>query len=191
MKILGISAGFHDAAVSVIDSHGDIAFAGHSERYSKKKNDANLCPDIVRELYGLNIGTIAYYERPWLKQLRQAYAGQGIEWNKITTGQILQQQLRPFLINDAKIHSYNHHLCHAAAGFQTSSFERATVVVIDAIGEWDTISIWGAEYDSKGRATYKKFWSQRYPHSIGLFYSAVTQRIGLHPLDEEIGRAHV
>jgi len=58
-------------------------------------------------------------------------------------------------------------------------------VVIDAIGEWDTISIWGAEYDSHGQATYRRLWRQRYPHSIGLFYSAVTQRIGLHPLDEE------
>jgi carbamoyltransferase len=57
--------------------------------------------------------------------------------------------------------------------------------VIDAIGEFDTISIWGAKYDTKNRATYKKLWSQNYPRSIGLFYSAVTQRIGLHPLDEE------
>ena len=73
----------------------------------------------------------------------------------------------------------------AAAGFQTSPFERATCVVIDAIGEWDTISIWGAEYDSKGKATYKKLWSQGYPHSIGLFYSAITGRIGLRILEDE------
>ena len=43
MNILGISAGFHDAAASVINTQGDILFAGHSERYSKKKNDANFC----------------------------------------------------------------------------------------------------------------------------------------------------
>ena len=185
MNILGVSAGFHDAALAVINPAGEILFAGHSERYSKKKNDADLCPGIVQELYGIGIGTIAYYERPWLKQLRQAYTGQGVEWNKLTTGQILRQQLRPFLMNDAKISSYNHHLSHAAAGFQTSPYDRATVVVIDAIGEWDTISIWGAEYDSTGKATYRKLWRQTYPHSIGLFYSAVTQRVGLHPLDEE------
>ena len=94
-NILGVSAGFHDAALSVINPQGEILFAAHSERYSKKKNDADLCPKIVSEIYGMNIGTIAYYERPWLKQLRQAYAGQGIEWNKITTNQILSQQLRP------------------------------------------------------------------------------------------------
>ena len=79
MNILGVSAGFHDAAVSVVSPAGEILFAAHSERYSKKKNDANLCPGIVKELYGMNIGTIAYYERSWLKQLRQAYSGQGIE----------------------------------------------------------------------------------------------------------------
>jgi carbamoyltransferase len=75
-------------------------------------------------------------------------------------------------------------LCHAAAGFQTSPFEDATVVVIDAIGEFDTITIWNAWYE-QGRARYKKVWSRQYPHSIGLFYSAMTHRIGLKPMDEE------
>jgi carbamoyltransferase len=79
---------------------------------------------------------------------------------------------------------HGHHLSHAAAGFQTSPFEDATVVVIDAIGEWDTISIWSAYYKD-GKARYKKLWSQKYPHSIGLFYSAMTKRAGLKPLDEE------
>jgi len=82
-------------------------------------------------------------------------------------------------------HGYNHHQCHAAAGFQTSPYSKATVVVIDAIGEWDTITIWGAEYDSTGRAKYRKLWSRGYPHSIGLFYSAATGSVGLRPLDEE------
>ena len=72
---LGLSAGFHDAAVSLIDSHGEIVFAGHSERYSKIKNDADIHPDLVAELYGYDIGTVAYYERPLIKQLRQWYAG--------------------------------------------------------------------------------------------------------------------
>jgi carbamoyltransferase len=186
MNILGISAGFHDAAATVINQHGDILFAGHSERYSKRKNDADLSPGLIEELWGHSIGTIAYYERPWLKQLRQAYSGQGIECNKLTAKQVLKQQFGDkYSLSSRKIHTYNHHLCHAAAGFQTSPYERATVVVIDAIGEFDTVSIWGAEYDSQGRATYKKLWGQKYPHSIGLFYSAITQRVGLHPLDEE------
>jgi carbamoyltransferase len=182
--ILGFSAGFHDAALTLISRDGDIVFAGHAERYSKLKNDANLHPSLIAEIYGHDIDTVAYYERPWVKQLRQIYTGQGIEWNKVTLGQIVQQQLRPKLLGDAKLRCYNHHLSHAAAGFQTSPFDRATVVVIDAIGEWDTISIWAAEYVD-GRAQYKKLWTQRYPHSIGLFYSAMTQRVGLKPNEEE------
>ena len=185
MNILGISAGFHDAAATVISPDGEILFAGHSERYSKKKNDADISLELLNEVDMHGVDTVAYYERPLYKQARQWYAGQGIEWNKLTTNQILEQQLGYNRINGRKIKSFNHHLSHAAGGFQTSPFERATVVVIDAIGEWDTISIWGAEYDRSGMAQYKRLWRQVYPHSIGLFYSAVTSRIGLHPLDEE------
>ena len=182
---LGISAGFHDAAVTLIDSHGDILFAGHSERYSKQKNDANLCGDLMMDAlqYGMP-DTLAYYERPWMKQLRNFRAGQPIAWDQLTVRQILKKQLGPAVWPN-NIRTYNHHLSHAAAGFQTSPYDRATVVVIDAIGEFDTISIWGAEYDVKGHATYKRLWGQTYPHSIGLFYSAITKHIGLHPLDEE------
>jgi carbamoyltransferase len=192
MNILGISAGFHDAAATVINTQGDILFAGHSERYSKKKNDAELCAGLIDDVIRYNdYGPIsctpeivAYYERPWLKQLRQLYAGQGVEWDKITVKQILKSQLQG-RIEPKQVYSFNHHLSHAAGGFQTSPYDRATVVVIDAIGEWDTISIWGAEYDRTGRARYKRLWGQRYPHSLGLFYSAITKRVGLHPLDEE------
>jgi carbamoyltransferase len=127
---------------------------------------------------------IAYYETPWKKQLRRLYSGEGIEWNKLSAQKILTEQLGGY----AQIPSYSthsHHLSHAAAGFQTSPYDRATVVVIDAIGEWDTITIWGAEYDSRGQAQYKRLWGQRYPHSIGLMYSAMTQRAGLKPNEDE------
>ena len=184
MNILGISAGFHDAAVAVISDSGEIKFASHSERYSKKKHDVDLCDAILDDVDQYTIGRIAYYERPWARQARQLWAGQGIDWDQLTVKQILQQQTGT-RYQGVKARGYNHHLCHAAAGFQTSPYSRATVVVIDAIGEWDTITIWGAEYDSKGRAQYKKLWSRGYPHSIGLFYSAVTGRVGLRPLDEE------
>lgn len=184
MKILGISAGFHDAAATVIH-RGNILFAGHSERYSKVKNDADIHPDLLKDALVHGVDHVAYYERPWLKQLRQCYAGQGIEWDKITLKQVLQQQVPEAMQSAPTTSTHNHHLCHAAAGFQTSPYDRATVVVIDAVGEFDTISIWAAEYNSKGMAKYRKLWSQRYPHSIGLFYSAATSSVGLRPLDEE------
>ena len=183
MNILGISAGFHDAAATVINNKGEILFAGHAERYSKIKNDSNIAKDLFSDamLHG-PIEHVAYYERPWSKQLRRLYSGEGIEWNKLTLKQILEQQLCGMRFPEYSTH--NHHLSHAAAGFQTSSFDRATVVVIDAIGEWDTISIWGAHYDN-GVARYHKLWGQKYPHSIGLFYTAMTEEIGLKPMEDE------
>lgn len=187
MNILGISAGYHDAAATVLDNDGNILFAGHSERYSKQKNDSDICSPLIRELETYNpIGTVAYYERPFYKQLRQLYAGQGFQWNKLSVKKLVHDQIGYAKWWDIKHYkSYNHHLSHAAAGFQTSPFTRATVVVIDAIGEWETITIWGAEYDNSGKATYKKLWQQNYPHSIGLFYTGITERIGLRPLEDE------
>ena len=130
--ILGISAGFHDAAVTMLSPAGDIVFAAHSERYSKIKNDANLHKDLVQDLVNVEdcfrLDAIAYYERPLYKQARQWYSGQGIEWTKLSTRRIVQDQLKIFDISSIPVRSYNHHLSHAAAGFQTSPFDRATVV---------------------------------------------------------------
>jgi carbamoyltransferase len=183
--ILGISAGFHDASATVVRNDGEIIFAGHSERYSKLKNDANLSDGLISELCQWQYDTIAYYERPWMHNLQQWYSGQR-HTEPWTTHGVLKKQLGAWYQKPADHErSYPHHLSHAAAGFQTSPYEQATVVVIDAIGEFDTISIWGAKYDKAGHAVYKKLWGQKYPHSIGLFYSAITKRVGLHPLDEE------
>ena len=186
MNILGISAGFHDAAVTLVSDTGEILFAGHAERYSKIKHDSKLNVPLIKDAlrYG-TIDQVAYYERPWVKKTRQLYAGQYSElktpW---TVAGILQEQLPTLHLHKLPIKAYNHHLSHAAAGFQTSSFDDATVVVIDAIGEWDTISIWSAWYEN-GQAKYQKLWGQKYPHSIGLMYSAFTKSVGLKPLDEE------
>lgn len=190
MTILGISAGFHDAAVTMVNRHGEILFAGHSERYSKQKNDIHLCEDLL--LNALEYGDpdqLAYYERPWIKKTRQWFAGQkadAYDMSNITLARYLESRDLGHIFRPMIGTSYfNHHLSHAAAGFQTSRFTRATVVVIDAIGEWDTISIYGAEYDCFGKAKYTRLWNKWYPNSIGLFYSAVTKHVGLRPMDEE------
>jgi carbamoyltransferase len=189
MKVLGISAGFHDAAVSLIDGN-QILFAAHSERYSKNKHDKHLCSEIIEEAFSFGEpDVIAYYEKPWIKKIRQLYAGQysdALNMNDITVNRYLKEHVPNLkLKKETKFRHYSHHLSHAAASFQTSPFTKATVVVIDAIGEWDTISIFGAEYNAKGVAKYKLLWKQTYPNSIGLFYSAMTKRVGLKPLDEE------
>jgi len=185
MNILGISAGFHDAAAAVIDPHGEILFAAHSERYSKIKNDQRLHTELLSAVNEFSpISHVAYYEKPWKKQLRRWFSGEGFDWNQTLSTKVVTQHLGNLpLFTD--VSSYDHHLSHAAAGFQTSPFTDATVVVIDAIGELETISIYSAEYDKQGNAKYRKLWQQQYPHSIGLFYSAMTQRVGLKPMDEE------
>lgn len=185
MNYIGISAGFHDAAVSVVDSEGNILFAAHSERYSKHKHDSELCRDLINDaiLHTNDRWQVHYYERPVLKYLRQLRAGESTSIFNTSAKHIIGKQFVKQLDVD-RIYTHNHHLSHAAGGFQTSPFEHATVVVIDAIGEFDTITIWDARY-SNGRAKYKKLWSKRYPDSIGLFYSAMTKRVGLRPLDEE------
>ncbi len=182
---IGISCGFHDAGLSIVSDTGNILFAGHSERYSKKKHDANLCDGIVDEAMKYVVNSnyeLHYYEKPWLKAIRQFRAGQPI--GPLSVKQIIGSELCE-KFGDMPIRTHVHHKTHAAAGFQTSPFEDATVVVIDAIGELDCISIWHAYYDKDGHAQYQKLWSKKYPNSIGMFYSAMTQRVGLRPMDEE------
>jgi len=182
---LGISAGFHDAAVSVVREDGEILFAGHSERYSKLKNDDGLSPDLLRECCSFQFDTVAFYERPWMHNWQQWRSGQQ-HYGPWTTGQAIRRHLGSWYQHPAQREvSYPHHVSHAAAGFQTSLFDQAAVVVIDAIGEMDTISIFRAWYDDQGRAHYQRVWRQGYPHSIGLFYSAITKAVGLRPMEEE------
>ena len=190
MNYIGISAGFHDAALSVIDDNGNILFAGHSERYNKQKHTKHLCMDIIQDALSYSNSrdiSVHYYERPLIKYLRQLRSGEKPALSNLSAREIIGSGLM-YKLEDGrkgKIHTHNHHLSHAAAGFQTSPYDDATVVVIDAIGEFDTVSIYNAWYDKNGVARYKKLWGQRYPDSIGLFYSAMTKRVGLRPLDEE------
>jgi carbamoyltransferase len=177
MKILGINALNHDAAMTVIED-GEILWSAHSERYSRIKNDGHLNQDIVDE--ALSFGQpdiIAYYERPWLKKTRQAYAGQ---WGEVfRLDNLPSVHLAQFGIC-GPIQYVDHHHSHAAAGYYTSKFEKAAVLVLDGIGEWDTATIWKGDGNSLVKLT-----SMRYPKSFGLFYSAFTHLLGLKPNEEE------
>lgn len=189
MNYLGISTSFHDSAISLIDNTGKILFAGHSERYTKHKHDKHLSMDIVVDALSYSTSRdieVHYYERPLIKYFRQLYSGEKPALSTISAKHLIGEGLL-YKITDGrggKVHTHNHHLSHAAAGFQTSPYDDATVVIIDAIGEFDTISIYNAWYEN-GIAKYKKLWGRHYPNSIGLFYSAMTKRAGLKPLDEE------
>jgi carbamoyltransferase len=168
MIILGINETSHDASVSLIKD-GEILFAGHAERYSKQKNDWYINDNLIKD--ALQYGTpdhIAYYEKSLLKASRLALRGGYGEWKP------------RFNIDGIPRKSFSHHYSHAAAGYYTSAFSDAVIVVLDAIGEYNTSTIWVGEGD-KIKLKYK----QNYPVSFGLFYSAFTQLIGLMPNQEE------
>ena len=181
MRVMGISGALnHDAAVSLIEDRR-ILYASHSERYSKKKNDALLNHGIVNAAleYG-RPDIIAWYERPLLKKFRQATAGQwdlALDWDEMPKRYIKQNFPQ---LAGIKIEYQSHHYTHAASGYYTSKLSEATVVVIDSIGEFETLTIWHGRGD-----TLKKVYSQDYPHSVGLFYSAMTDRLGLKPQEDE------
>ena len=177
MRILGINCLNHDAAVSVIED-GKILFAAHSERTSRQKNDMHLNDEIIKQAlkYG-EPDQIAYYERPWIKKSRQLYAGQYSEVFNIDN---LPSKYLSKWFKNTKINYIDHHLSHAAAGYYTSPYKEAAILVIDGIGEWDVLTIW----HGKGK-DIKKLFSIKYPHSLGLFYSAATQAIELKPCEEE------
>lgn len=167
----------HDASLAVFSKTG-LEFAGHSERYSRIKNDKNLHPDLIAE--ALKFGKpdrIYYYERPWLKKTRQLYSGQYSLLGKESP----TRYMRKYLPDAPRSTAVSHHLSHAAAGYYTNPGEKdSAVLVLDSIGEWNTISIWQG---TGGKL--KRKWSQNYPHSVGIWYSAMTQRIGLKPQEHE------
>ena len=168
MIILGINETSPDASVSLIED-GKILFAGHAERYSKQKNDWYVNDSLIKD--ALQYGRpdhIAYYEKPLLKASRLALRGGLGDWKP------------RFNIDGIPRKSFSHHYSHASAGYYTSSFNDAVIVVLDAIGEYNTSTIWAGE-GNKIRLKYK----QNYPVSFGLFYSAFTQLIGLMPNQEE------
>ncbi len=178
MRILGINALNHDAAITLIED-GEILFAGHSERYSGIKNDSDLNSALFADCYrqGGKPDKVVYFERPYLKKLRQLRAGQYGE--VLSRKNLPSYYLRDF-VGNTPIEYVQHHQSHAAAGYFTSPYEEAAIVVIDAMGEWETCSIWYA-YGSH----FEKRYSLKYPNSLGLWYSAMTQRLGLKPQEDE------
>ena len=151
----------------------EILWAAHSERYSKIKNDQYLNWEIVKEAMAYGpFDKVVYYEKPWLKKWRQLKAGQ--YKHAFDPRELPSIYLRKFNI---KITDYaQHHHSHMAGGYYTAPFDDANILTVDSIGELETMTLWDNE---------KLIGRQNYPISLGLLYSAVTQRIGLKPNEEE------
>ena len=161
----GTTFGSHDGALAVFQDD-KLVFASDAERWSRKKNDPTI-PDNLIKFAEDNWGVpdqVHFYEDYTLKTQRREFAG--------------QSPLKPKRFKYNTI-GHNHHWSHARYGYWTSPFDECTVLVVDAIGEWDTLTQWKVKNDFE----CVKRW--RYPKSIGLFYSAMTQAAGWKPNEEE------
>ena len=190
MNILGISAFYHDSAACLVRD-GEILAAAQEERFSRKKHDAgfprNAIDYCLRES-GLadaaQLDLIAFYEKPFLKfeRLLSTYlacAPRGLSsflkampvWMKEKIW--LKANLRDELRYEGPIIFPEHHESHAASAFFPSPFERAAILTIDGVGEWTTTSV------GKGEGNKVELLEElRFPHSLGLLYSAFTYYLG-------------
>ena len=167
----GINALNHGSSLAVF-SDGRLSMLEHSV------ND-RLDTNIIRSAF--NYGgpsTIFWYERPWLKKLRQLSAGQ---WNRaFDFSDIPSTYIKEIKTQYADLRYTPHHASHAAAGYYTSPFDHCAIVVLDAIGEFECATIWEGRHGEM-----RKVWSRSYPNSLGLFYSAFTQALGMTPIRDE------
>jgi carbamoyltransferase len=196
MRILGISAYYHDSAAALVVD-GRVVAAAQEERFTRKKHDSEFPHHAIRsclELGGLKpaeLDCVAFYDKPFLKFERLletylAFAPRGFEsfrtslpvWVKdklFQRSNILKElkQLDKRADWGAKLVFSEHHLSHAASAFYPSPFERAAVLTMDGVGEWTTTSL----ALGQGRAL-KVVREIHFPHSLGLLYSAFTYYTG-------------
>ncbi|MDA3823341.1 MAG: hypothetical protein PF450_12130 [Bacteroidales bacterium] len=195
---LGISAFYHNSAAAFVSSDGRILFAAEEERFSRLKNDSKFPLHSIRaglKQCGISlsdIGNIIFYEDPYKKISRVIDVLS--RYDSLEKTGVLRSTLSNYILNrvcvrdkikkilDYEFHEniaidkicyMSHHLSHASAAFYTSSFYKADVLCLDAVGEYETTSMWIGE--GKGLS---KIHSIKYPHSLGLFYSAITAFLG-------------
>jgi len=196
VRILGLSALYHDSAAALL-SDGRIVAAAQEERFTRKKNDSSLpkhaitaCLDAAN-LKPSDIDMVAFYEKPFLKfeRLLETYAAlspRGFTsfrraiplWikEKLFQKDTLIKHLKAFDQDvdwASKLIFSEHHLSHAASAFYPSPFNEAAILTMDGVGEWATTSL--AHGNGGDLAVHKEI---HFPHSLGLLYSSFTHYIG-------------
>jgi len=172
----GMVGNSHDASLAVFDDD-KLLWASLSKDFSGVPHDPDPNQkqiDIAIQSFG-NPSQIVWYEKPGLKTFRQLRAGQGWLWKENN----IRRYLKRFNIT-APITYTQHHLSHAAYAYYTQPYDDCAVVCLDSIGEFETLTVWHGKNNS-----LEQIHSQKYPHSLGLFYSAMTQRMGLVPQRDE------
>jgi len=196
MKILGISAYYHDSAATIICG-GKILAAVQEERFTRIKHDAGFPVNAIRfclQFSGFTINeldAVVFYDKPLLKfeRILDTYynnAPDGIKsfvasmpiWlkEKLFLRKLLLDELyniEKFKKSKLKLLFNEHHLSHAASAFYPSGFQEASIITIDGVGEWATASI----CHGKGNSI-KILRELCFPHSLGLLYSAFTYFLG-------------
>jgi len=189
--ILGISAFYHDSAAALIRD-GNIVAAAQEERFTRKKHDPGFPRQAIqyciREagIDASQIDHVAFYERPMVKFERlletyRSYAPEGFESYRSAIPLWIDQKLRlPEIIGSelgvgfaGRLWFLDHHHSHAASAFFPSPYEEAAILTLDAVGEWGTSSIGKG---SGNRIKLEK--EQRFPHSLGMLYTAFTYYTG-------------
>ena len=192
MKILGISAFYHDSAAAFVDG-GRIVAAAQEERFTRKKHDSGYPTNAIAyclDQAGIALGEIdqiAFYDKPFLKFERLletyiAFAPRGFRsfcmavpvWirEKLFQKDLLRRELKkraPDVDWDAALLFAEHHQSHAASAFYPSPFRDAVVLTMDGVGEWATTSV-GIGHGNELEMTREI----HFPHSLGLLYSAFT-----------------
>ena len=189
--ILGISAFYHDSAAALLRD-GRIVAAAQEERFSRKKHDPRYPAGAVEyclEAGGITAGEVdhvVFYERPFLKLDRLletylAFAPAGFasfrsalpRWvaGKLDIAGAIRAELGDGF--RGALHTVDHHVSHAASAFFPSPFEEAAILTLDAVGEWTTSSI-GKGAGNRLTLTHE----MRFPHSVGMLYSAFTAYTG-------------
>jgi carbamoyltransferase len=170
----GINALNHGSSIAVVGGAKNLTLiTDQNDRLS-----SSMVTEAINASHYRGPERIFWYERPWVKKFRQLYAGQYKEfWDRSV---LPRRHVNDLNIRYAPITYTPHHASHAAAGYYTSPFNHCAVVVLDAIGEFECASIWEGRH---GELT--KLWSKSYPNSLGLFYSAFTELLGMKPIRDE------
>ena len=196
MKILGISAFYHDSAAALVRD-GEIVAAAQEERFTRKKHDSRFPAKAVeyclaQDAVGLaDVDWVAFYDKPFLKFERLletyvAFAPRGLRsfamamplWvrEKLFQKSLLRDELKQFSADvdwENRLLFTEHHQSHAASAFYPSPFEDALILTMDGVGEWATTSV------ARGHGNHLEIIKEiHFPHSLGLLYSAFTYYTG-------------
>jgi carbamoyltransferase len=196
MRVLGLSAFYHDSAAALVED-GRIIAAAQEERFTRKKHDPGFPRQAIEYCLGVSGGGlpevdhVVFYDKPFLKFERLletylAFAPRGFTsfsmaiplWlrEKLFQKSLLKNELRAYAPGydwEQRLLFAEHHQSHAASAFFASPFEEAVVLTMDGVGEWATTSV------GFGRGNSLEMRREiHFPHSLGLLYSAFTAYLG-------------